>query len=96
MQKIFTIKFLQKQKPRRKDCIQATGFLNKERNFDGESVLCTEEMLFPHLLYIVYQIFRRAQIFVGFSFGQQKTRKSVRLSCCVASAVLDSDNVSAV
>ena len=50
----------------RKDCIQTTGFLNKERNFDGESVLCTEEMLFPHLLYILYQIFRRAQIFVGF------------------------------
>ena len=64
------------QKPRRKDCIQATGFLNKERNFDGESVLCTEEMLFPHLLYILYQIFRRAQIFVGFSFGQQKKQES--------------------
>ena len=50
----------------RKDYTQATGFLNKERNYDGESVLCTEEMLFPHLLYILYQIFRRAQIFVGF------------------------------
>ena len=50
----------------RKDYAQATGFLNKERNYDGESVLCTEEMLFPHLLYILYQIFRKAQIFVGF------------------------------
>ena len=86
MQKIFTIKFLQKQKPRRKDCIQATGFLNKERNFDGESVLCTEKMLFPHLLYILYQIFRRAQIFVGFSFGQQKNKKVGKtfLLCCIS------------
>ena len=77
MQKIFTIKFLQKQKPRRKDCIQATGFLNKERNFDGESVLCTEEMLFPHLLYIVYQIFRRLQIFIGFFWTTKKQESLV-------------------
>ena len=53
-------------------------------------------MLFPHLLYILYQIFRKAQIFVGFFWDNKKTRKPVRLSCCVASAVLDSDNVSAV
>ena len=46
------------QKPRHKNCIQVTGFFNKERNSDGESVLCTEEIVFPHLLYILYQIFR--------------------------------------
>ena len=71
------VKSLQKQKPRRKDCIQATGFLNKERNFDGESVLCTEEMLFPHLLYIVYQIFRRLQIFIGFFWTTKKQESLV-------------------
>lgn len=41
-------------------------FRNKERNCNGESVLCIEEILLPQLLYIVYQVFRRAQIFVGF------------------------------
>ena len=72
MQKILTIKFLQKQKSRREDCIQATGFFNKERNFDGESALCTEEIVFPHLLYILYHIFRHTQIFAGF-FQQNKS-----------------------
>ena len=46
---------------------KTAGLKNKERNeHDGESVLCIEEILLPHLLYILYQIFRQAQIFVGF------------------------------
>ena len=49
---------------------KTAGLKNKERNeHDGESVLCIEEILLPHLLYILYQIFRQAQIFVGFFFA---------------------------
>lgn len=61
------------KKTRRKDCIQATGFFNKERNFDGESVLCTEEIfLSSSIIYIVYHIFWHTQIFTGF-FQQNKS-----------------------
>ena len=42
------------------------SFRNKERNCGGESALCIEEIFLPQLLYIVYQIYRRAQIFAGF------------------------------
>ena len=53
---------------------------NKERNFDGESVLCTGKTSLPHLLYIVYQIFRYMQIFVGF-FCKTKAPDSSGAKC---------------
>ena len=47
--------------------------------------------------YIYYTRFSGGRKFLSdFLLDNKKTRKSVRLSCCVASAVLDSDNVSAV
>ncbi len=56
---------------------KTAGLKNKERNeHDGESVLCIEEILLPHLLYILYQIFRQAQIFVGFFFAGSRWRQS--------------------
>ena len=53
---------------------------NKERNFDGESVLCTGKTSLPHLLYIVYQIFRYMQIFFGF-FCKTKAPDSSGAKC---------------
>ena len=38
------------------------------------------KFFFPHLLYIVYQIFRRAQIFVGFFGWQQMTTIGIQCS----------------
>ena len=50
---------------KRKEPLQPAAVLsrNKERNCDGESVLCIGKTSLPHLLYILYQIFRHAQIF---------------------------------
>ena len=38
------------------------------------------KFFFPHLLYIVYQTFRLAQIFVGFFRGQQMTAIGIQCS----------------
>lgn len=54
-------------------CIQQRH-LNKERNFSAANPsYVLRKFFFPHLLYIVYQIFRCTQIFVGFFDGNKKS-----------------------
>ena len=66
---------------------KTAGLKNKERNeHDGESVLCIEEILLPHLLYILYQIFRQAQIFVGFFFRWQQMT-TIGIQCSIRQPV---------